>query len=225
MVKFCINKIKKYYPDTIVITEDNINDYITLPDYILEKYKKGIITPTHFSDIIRVCLLDKYGGIWIDSTCYLTQPIPEFILKHECFFIQYAGEKELSSWFIRSTQNNYIIKSIKTFFFDYWKENDRLIDYFLFHKFIKFARNKHNNFRNHWNKIQSGLYSDSCHLLMRKWLSYNFDNVYFNWLCRQSFIHKLTYKTPTKDFANKKILDLFFDNIKQMENDTKKENA
>lgn len=37
----------------IVITNDNFEDYVNIPEYILDKYNKGIISPTHFSDILR----------------------------------------------------------------------------------------------------------------------------------------------------------------------------
>ena len=46
----------------------NLDKYIHLPNYILEKYKQGIITKPHFSDIIWIELLIKYGGTWVDAS-------------------------------------------------------------------------------------------------------------------------------------------------------------
>ncbi|WP_374188006.1 capsular polysaccharide synthesis protein [Streptococcus pneumoniae] len=34
----------------MVLTEENISDYIDIPDYITDKYKKGSISRAHYSD-------------------------------------------------------------------------------------------------------------------------------------------------------------------------------
>ena len=59
VVRMCIASIKHHkgsHPLKI-ITKYNYNDYIKLPDYILEKVNSGAITLTHFSDIVRFYLL------------------------------------------------------------------------------------------------------------------------------------------------------------------------
>ena len=72
--KACLNSLRKYFAEykIIVVTEQNMYDYVHLPHYILEKYEKGIIDNAHFSDILRTSLLVEYGGVWIDSTVYCT---------------------------------------------------------------------------------------------------------------------------------------------------------
>ena len=70
VAKACLNSIKMHadrHP-VIVITEANHGDYVDLPDYIRTKVKQGKISLTHLSDILRMALLAKHGGIWIDST-------------------------------------------------------------------------------------------------------------------------------------------------------------
>ena len=62
----------------ILITKDNIKQYATIPDYIYEKVNNGEITLTHLSDILRFNLLNEYGGLWIDSTIYLTDSLDVF---------------------------------------------------------------------------------------------------------------------------------------------------
>lgn len=39
-----------------------------LPDYIVKKWEKGRIPADLFSDLLRLELLIRYGGTWIDST-------------------------------------------------------------------------------------------------------------------------------------------------------------
>lgn len=86
IVKKCTESVKKFHGDNIILlTNENLNNYIQLPTYIVEKYKKGIITNANFSDIIRLSLLSRYGGCWVDSTIYLTDKIPDEILNADFF--------------------------------------------------------------------------------------------------------------------------------------------
>jgi hypothetical protein len=65
----------------IIINETNMLDYIKFPSYILEKYKKGYITPTHLSDLLRLELLIKYGGTWSDASVLITKFTKEYFFK------------------------------------------------------------------------------------------------------------------------------------------------
>lgn len=55
----------------VLLDQNNFKDYITLPDYILRKFYEGVISKTHFSDILRVGLLKEYGGMWIDAAIFV----------------------------------------------------------------------------------------------------------------------------------------------------------
>ena len=59
LVQDCYASIKYWLKDNeiIVITESNYKEYVEFPDYIIEKWKKGIITNTHFSDLLRIELI------------------------------------------------------------------------------------------------------------------------------------------------------------------------
>ena len=74
IVKACLESVRRNMPDKKIniITESNMWDYVSMPDFIKEKYKKGIISRTHFSDLLRLELLITYGGTWIDSTVLCT---------------------------------------------------------------------------------------------------------------------------------------------------------
>lgn len=52
---------ERYNFKLIVVDLNTVKNYITVPDYF-EK-----LTPNHQSDIFRFCVLDKYGGLWLDS--------------------------------------------------------------------------------------------------------------------------------------------------------------
>jgi hypothetical protein len=71
LVNVCLESLRASIGgDIIVLDAQNYTDYVTLPEYVTRKYKKGIIPPALFSDMLRLELLIKYGGTWIDSTVW-----------------------------------------------------------------------------------------------------------------------------------------------------------
>ena len=85
VVKACYAAMKRCagsHP-IILVTQHNFADYVTIPDYIMEKQSRGIIDLTHFSDILRMMLLREHGGIWMDSTLLIPSgKLDDFI--HPC---------------------------------------------------------------------------------------------------------------------------------------------
>lgn len=64
IVKCCIESVKENCSghEVIVLSEQNLSEFVKLPDFIIEKFKKGYISRTHLSDMIRLNLLYLYGG-------------------------------------------------------------------------------------------------------------------------------------------------------------------
>ena len=71
--------------DIIVLTSKNFLEYVSFPGYIIDKYKKGFIENAHFSDLLRLELLNTYGGLWIDSTVLVTDKINDTFFDNELF--------------------------------------------------------------------------------------------------------------------------------------------
>ena len=193
IIQICLHTIKNFYPNAIILNQNNIKEYVKIPDYILNKYKSGKIISAHFSDYIRCCLLDKYGGLWIDASCYMINKVPKFITKQE-FLIPTSPNKlkSISNFFIYSTSNNYIIKCMKNFLELYWKENDIADNYFFFHKAFNLFRNSDLKFK----KICDGtpvLYNTMLRYLVDN-ACYDFDNNLWDYLKSASFMYKINRK-------------------------------
>lgn len=136
IVKSCFASIRKHCTQPLVILDGkSIFDWITLPETIVEKYRAGKIKPAHFADICRVELLHTYGGYWLDSTCYVSAPIPAWITEHD-FFVFMAGEKVhgnysfIQNCFIRARKGSYLLEAWRAMILDYWLHEDRRVDYF-----------------------------------------------------------------------------------------------
>lgn len=141
LVKKSYESVKRNKPsdwDMILLTEDNLNNYIKLPDFIKEKFDNGIINRTFLSDIIRVELLSTYGGCWIDATVYCMDKIPRFMIEREMFVFKLKSVMadsvlKNSNWWISAKKDNELIQAMRAILHSYWQNESTVKNYFLFH--------------------------------------------------------------------------------------------
>ncbi|WP_125764313.1 capsular polysaccharide synthesis protein [Companilactobacillus hulinensis] len=57
----------------ILLNQENIADFIDIPEHIQANFDAGKIKYTTFSDYIRTKILFEYGGVWLDSTMYVAE--------------------------------------------------------------------------------------------------------------------------------------------------------
>lgn len=89
----CINSIKEQINnrEVYVVTSDNITEFIEVPNFMMRKVEKGDMSYAHFADYIRICLLEKYGGLWIDSAFFLVDNIGDKINGYRFYSIKHGG--------------------------------------------------------------------------------------------------------------------------------------
>lgn len=201
LCKACLRSIRTECPEKeiIVITENNYSDYVSFPDFIIEKYQKGLISKTHFSDLLRLQLLITHGGTWIDSTCYLTEK-PDYIFDNPLFVFQNKerGDDSImaSNWLISSEKYNPILVLTRDMIFNWWKKHNHLYHYFFFHFFFHLACEF---YKGEFNKTP--FFSNlPCHVMQRE-LFNQFDQKRFEQIKKMSAVHKLTYKFGNKEIA------------------------
>ena len=123
----------------ITINDNNLENYVHFPSYIMKKYNDKKITRTHFSDLLRLELLIKYGGTWIDASVLISKYTESYFNKDLFFFRERTFEAVGSSWFLTSEKESPILKITRDLLYEYWRINDYLYEYFLFHIFLKMA--------------------------------------------------------------------------------------
>ena len=203
LVKMCYRSLLKHHPDKeiIVITEENFSDYVKFPQFILDKYNKGYISKTHFSDLLRLELLITYGGTWVDATLYFTDSIPDYILNSDFFLFQdfnehNRGTKSISSWFISSCANNKLLLLERALLYNYWSKNNKLCHYYLFHKiFSNFVIKLYDK---EWSEV---IISDNASpKILDCYLFKPFNEEVYKIVADKSFAHKLMYKYSQEQF-------------------------
>lgn len=115
-------------------------------------------TPQARSDVVRLELLAKYGGVWADSTMLCMQPLDSWVWKdiEDAGVWMYHGNKECkgpASWFIVAKPENAMmtkwVKECRT----YWKGRTQNDNYFwmdnLWFKLIE----KDQEFKDIWSKV------------------------------------------------------------------------
>jgi len=110
IVKLSMKSWKKTSPNYFInlMNQKNIEEYVSLP----ENWKN--LPSYRQSDIIRLCLLEKYGGVWIDASTILLEDLDKFISKDNLtLFITPSSSLEnpvFENWFISAPPNNKVIK-------------------------------------------------------------------------------------------------------------------
>lgn len=165
IVKRCIDTIRKNAPGhkVIIITEDNYKDYVSFPEWVEEKRKNGVFSRTHYSDLLRITLLSKYGGMWIDSTFFCTGgklggyfDWPLWSIKRPDYFHASVASGYFAgySWHC-SYDDRYIFSIIRDFAFEYWKKYDFLVDYLLVDYWVVLAQRHSPKVADAFNNIRS----------------------------------------------------------------------
>ena len=151
VVRMCREHLKRNcgsHP-VIILTKDNYHHYADIPGYIIDKVNSGQITYTHFSDLIRECLLLNHGGMWTDATIFTTKKIPEGIFDRKYFTVKHAYKnvrsvaKERWTGFLQASEShNILCDFIYNFFLEYWKKQKILIHYLLIDYVFALAYNE-----------------------------------------------------------------------------------
>lgn len=132
----------------VLITKYNLSNYIKLPKYIYRKFKEKKITLTHFSDIVRVNLLKKYGGLWLDATIYVTDSLDN-VPQNTIFSLGFSFDFDIknvyiskckwSSFCLGAPSNTILFNFLSSFFNIYWKKYNDLLDYFIIDYALRYA--------------------------------------------------------------------------------------
>ena len=145
MVKKCFNSIIRYsngHPVKL-ITFENYKDYVQVDHRIVDKVKNGTFKLAHFADLVRLKLLEQYGGLWLDSTILLTANINEdffqkfFSVKIKPVDNDSVSEYRWCSFVLGGGKDVRCIYSLLSSMLErYMLENEVFIDYILIDYFL-----------------------------------------------------------------------------------------
>ncbi len=199
LIQKCFESVQKYESDKEihVLSFDTIKNYVEIPQKYYDLLNSGKIPIAIFSDILRLYLLEKYGGCWVDSTIYLTDKIPQSVWDSDFCVVQKnpltdLQENKMSCYFIRAKKDSANLRAIKRSIENYWAENDFLLNYFMFEHISTMLSCKTPELKSEWDNMPylDGNIIGTLQTMMEK----DFNKEEFNNLKTKTFMHKLTYK-------------------------------
>ncbi|MBD5535199.1 MAG: hypothetical protein HDQ99_06015 [Lachnospiraceae bacterium] len=98
-LKLCMETWKKFLPDyeIVVLDYSNIGDYIDISQYNKRLFD-GTFSMPHIADAIRSMLLEKHGGIWMDTdTVLLSDDIKKFMNLDANKEVSFFGNAEIKT--------------------------------------------------------------------------------------------------------------------------------
>ena len=203
--EFNVSKVQGEHGYEIkVIDAKNWREYVEMPEYIVRKWEKGRIPASLFSDILRLELLIKYGGTWIDSTVLCTGfkfqdssfKWQEY-LDADLFMFQYTKQGSIpvniSNWFITSCSNNEVLIVLREMLYAYWRDYDCTLDYYIFHLFFGLLSKEYPE------KILAMPYGQSMNsLVLMHHLGDRLDQEKWDKLTQRVSFHKLSFRVSDK---------------------------
>lgn len=143
LVKICLKRLEQ-----VSVQNDNYNiikldltnyiNYVKLPPNIVALYEAGKLSVVNFSDILRVALLNKYGGIWVDSTVFISSNMIDigtssiYTVKHKLYKEnEHICKGMWSTFFLVASESNVLFSYLRNAFYAYCEKHDFFINYFL----------------------------------------------------------------------------------------------
>lgn len=202
LIQKCFESVQNFEGDKniVVLSFDTVKDYVDIPQKYYDMVNSKKIPIAIFSDIVRLYLLEKYGGMWIDSTILLTDKIPQEVWDSSfCVFQKDPKtdmqENRMSCYFIRAKKGSPNLRAIKKSIENYWAKNDFLINYFMF-EHISTMLSEKPELKSEWEKMP---YLDAKKAGKLQSIMYNnYSEVEWKKLKKEYFAHKLTYKKVKK---------------------------
>lgn len=196
IVKACWRSQRTHLADDIkhiIITKDNYNKYITIPDYVLDKFEKGKNLLAHLADFIRVCLLYKYGGVWLDSTVLLLEQLPEECWKLPLYTWKFDNTHFFSNtiwttWFLAGQQGNVLFQFVMEAFLYYFRNYEQVKYYLTIDYFISICTNLVDGVLEQFKQIP---YNNEKANTLNMHLNEPYSEINFCKYCEGTFLQKL----------------------------------
>ena len=211
LVKSTIDSIRKFAElnnfQFILLEENTIEKYVVFPKLIKEKMDLGVIDYTKISDILRVSLLAKYGGTWVDATIYMKEEFDSSLLLQNYYTIK-TGEIEDYSPNISNNRwkgfflsgNSSLFSFTRDFFFEYYSRYDIAVDYLLIDYIFDIAYKYDEKIKNQMLELEK---SNPNLFWLESHLGDKFDQKVWDNITETTKVFKTTYKLSGEIKSNK----------------------
>ena len=188
---------RRHRPDDVVVLDDNLlPHYVDLPPRVL---RRTFDDKTKLSDVLRLELLWRYGGVWMDATCLPRQRVLDVVpdLLPSGFFAFTYRPARISSWFLASAPGNPVVAMVREAQFVHWEHNEKPLGYYVLHHLFESLYHLDEGFRAAY--APTPRVSSHPPSRFAREMHKPYDAGHYDELLGASFVHKLSYKYPTSD--------------------------
>lgn len=205
IVRFCYESLKRNAPpdrDVILLNQNNYKEYVEIPEYIIYKREKKRMLLNHFSDILRMSVLAKHGGLWVDSTVFVSEKISADIFKlpyfsgREPFMDTHVCECKFTLFLLGSAANAPWIVYARNVLYEYWKKSWKQLDYALTDYILTLAFNEIPELM---KNVENGVISTPHINTVQDKRNDPVDSAEFKKMLSECSFYKLSYKLDFKE--------------------------
>jgi len=196
LVQACVGELQRLHADLptplTVLDGASARDLVEIPDAVARALEQD--HPAHFSDFVRVSVLDEVGGIWVDATCWAPAPLPAAVaplLTAGALYPRWT-RRQIGNWFIAAVAGTPLIRLQRLTLQAWWESGGGIPDYFLYHRIFEVLYDLVPEFHGQWLAAPT-LSAGASHLLqlgmMQPW-----DPEAMRFVAGASIVQKLSYK-------------------------------
>ena len=110
--------------DVVTLDETSLGEFASL-DYANGALAKQ--SPNHRANVLRMELLARHGGVWVDATCFCVRPLDEWLpaqMSSGFFaFARPARSRLLANWFLAARPDNLLVVRWLELMGPYWSRH------------------------------------------------------------------------------------------------------
>jgi hypothetical protein len=156
IVQACLKSWKRFNPEWRIHALDEQLLHAFLPHAVMDGITTRQKEREALSDQIRIELLSRYGGVWVDATALCTRPLDDWLPNRMATgffaFERPVPSRMLASWFLAAEKGSYIIERWRQATVDYWNDRAKRDDYFWFHQLFAKIYSADDEFRTLWDE-------------------------------------------------------------------------
>jgi len=139
LVRQCLKSLEVVNPgwELKVLDGGDFRQFAPIDDYL--DLRRQRLKPAALADVVRISLLQRFGGVWADATVLCRQPLdawlPELMEPSGFFaFDRPAPDRPLASWLLAAEPDNPLAAKWAMRVAGYWRGRRKADEYYWFHR-------------------------------------------------------------------------------------------
>ena len=195
VVRFCHSELTRLHSRGGVVSLDDslVGALAQVPPTVATRARSA---PNKYADILRLDLLSRHGGIWVDATCLAVADLRHIVpdLLPSGFFAFRREDDRVCNWFLACSPANRVVSMMREALSRFWETHTAARQYFVFHDIFEILTHLDPDFGAIWNNAPRITARDP-HMLQHA-MHEPHDSERLGRLLRVCFVHKLTHKYP-----------------------------